>query len=295
MATRVEHEAEQHGRLLEDEFHTERHVYEPHKAGLPPMRSYLHELWRRRQFAFEMARTTLRAQNFNTALGQLWLLLNPLLLTCVYFLLVTILRDHSRGSVFFAHLMAGLFAYNFISTSLNQAGRSVTKGGRLVLNTAFPRTLLPLSAVLVSFLRFLPTLGIYAVMATVAHLPFGPHLLWAIPVFAIIAMFTAGMAMLIAALHVYFRDISSFLPYVMRIWLYASPILYYVEEVPDRYKPLIYANPLTPLLGSWSDVLILARAPRPGLLLMGAAWAFGALIVGMLFFISREREFAVRL
>ena len=149
MATRVEHEAEQHGRLLEDEFHAERHVYEPHKAGLPPMGSYLHELWRRRQFAYEMARTTLRAQNFNTALGQLWLLLNPLLLTCVYFLLIDILRDHSRGSVFFAHLMAGLFAYNFISTSLNQAGRSVTKGGRLVLNTAFPRTLLPLSAVLV--------------------------------------------------------------------------------------------------------------------------------------------------
>jgi hypothetical protein len=72
----------------EDEFHADHHVYEPHRVGLPPMRSYLRELWRRRQFAFEMSRTTLRAQHFDTAFGQLWLVLNPLLLTCVYFLLV---------------------------------------------------------------------------------------------------------------------------------------------------------------------------------------------------------------
>jgi teichoic acid transport system permease protein len=295
MATRVEHEAEQHGRLLEDEFHAERHVYEPHKAGLPPMGSYLHELWKRRQFAFEMARTTLRAQNFNTALGQLWLLLNPLLLTCVYFLLIDILRDHSRGSVFFAHLMAGLFAYNFISTSLNQAGRSVTKGGRLVLNTAFPRTLLPLSAVLVSFLRFLPTLAIFAVMATIAHLSFGPHLLWAVPVFAIIATFTAGMAMLIAALHVYFRDVSSFLPYALRIWLYASPVLYYYNEVPTHLKHIIALNPLTPMFAAWSEVLIAGHRPSLHFLVWGLAWAVAALLAGGLYFISREREFAVRL
>ena len=198
--------------------------------------------------------------------------------------------------MFFAHLMAGLFAYNFLSTSLNQAGRSVTKGGRLVLNTAFPRTLLPLSAVLVSFLRFLPTLAIFAVMATIAHLPFGPHLLWAIPVFAIIAMFTAGMAMLIAALHVYFRDVSSFLPYALRIWLYASPVLYYYAEVPQHLKHIIAAEPPHP------DVRRLERGPHrrspPGDPPPGAGGWPGPSppsLVGGLYFISREREFAVRL
>jgi len=108
-------------------------------------------------------------------------------------------------------------------------------------------------------------------------------------------IFATGVATFVSAAQVYFRDVSSFLPYVMRIWLYASPVLYYVEEVPKRYEPLIYANPLTPLLGSWSDVLILARAPNPHLMLAGAAWAVVAFVVGMLFFISREREFAVRL
>ena len=73
----------------------ERHVYEPHRVGLPPLRPYVRELWRRREFAFELARTKLRAQHFDTAFGQLWLVLNPLLLGGVYFLLVDILR---RGS-----------------------------------------------------------------------------------------------------------------------------------------------------------------------------------------------------
>jgi teichoic acid transport system permease protein len=295
MATRVEHEAEQHGRLLEDEFHTERHVYEPHKAGLPPMGSYLHELWRRRQFAFEMSRTTLRAQHFNSALGQLWLVLNPLLLTAVYFLLIDIVHTGSRGATFFAHLMAGLFAYNFVSTSLNQASRSVTKGGRLVLNTAFPRTLLPLSAVLTAFLRFLPTLLLYAVMHEIAGLPVGPSLLWAIPIFATIVVFTAGVSMLIAAAHVYLRDISSFLPYMTRIWLYCTPVLYYYDEVPSHLRWIIDLNPLTPMFTAWSEVLNQGHAPSAHLLLWGLAWAVVAVVAGGLFFISREREFAVRL
>ena len=85
--------AQQH----EDEFTSEHHVYEPHKVGLPPMGSYIRELWRRREFAREMSRTQLRAQHFNTMFGQLWLVLNPLLLAGVYFVLVDILRAGSRG------------------------------------------------------------------------------------------------------------------------------------------------------------------------------------------------------
>ena len=67
----------------EDEFTGERHVYEPHTVGLPPMRSDLRELWRRREFAVELSRTKLREQHFNTAFGQLWLVLTPRLLALV--------------------------------------------------------------------------------------------------------------------------------------------------------------------------------------------------------------------
>ena len=279
----------------EDEFSAEHRVYEPHRVGLPPLGAYLRELWRRRQFAFELSRTTLRAQHFSTALGQLWLVLNPLLLTCVYFLLVDILRSGTGGAPFFAHLMAGLFAFHFISGSLNQGVKSVVGGGRLILNTAFPRTLLPLSSVLTSFLRFLPCVFVYAVVHGIAGLPVGPQLLWVLPIFAIIASFATGLTMLVAAAQVYFRDVSSFLPYFNRIWLYGSPVLYYLYEVPKHLRHIIDLNPLTPMFGALNEVLGLGRAPSAGYMVWGLAWAVVAVVVGALFFISREREFAVRL
>jgi teichoic acid transport system permease protein len=279
----------------EDEFTGERHVYEPHSAGLPPLGSYVRELWRRREFALELSRTRLRAQHFNTVFGQLWLVLNPLLLAGVYFVLVDILRPRSGGLDFFAHLMACLFAYYFVSNSMREGVKSVVKGGRLILNTAFPRALLPLSSVLNSFIKFVPTIAIYAPVHVLAGLPFGPQLLWLLPLTALLVVLASGLAMLVSALQVYFRDLSNFLPYLLRVWVYVSPILYYAHEVPKRYDVILALNPLAPILTAWSDVLNAGHAPNPGDVALGAAWAFALFIAGALFFVSREREFAVRL
>lgn len=279
----------------EDEFTGQRHVYEPHRVGLPPLGPYVRELWRRREFAAELSRTELRAQHYNTVFGQLWLVLNPLLLACVYFVLVDIIRQRTGGVEFFAHLMAALFVFHFVSDAVRQAVRSVTSGGRLILNTAFPRTLLPLASVISAAKRFLPTLGIYVPVHLALGRPLGPELLWLLPVFALFLMIAMGLAMLVAAAQVYFRDLKSFLPYGLRVWLYASPILYFASEVPDPYRPILVVNPVAGLLTAWSDVLDRGVAPDAGALVVGAAWAVGLLVAGALFFISREREFAVRL
>jgi teichoic acid transport system permease protein len=278
-----------------DEFATEWNVYEPHRVGLPPLRAYLRQLWRRREFATELARANLRAQHFNTTLGQLWLILNPLLLAAVYFALVQIVGGGNRGAEFFAHLMLCLFAFRLVSTSVSEGARSVVSGGRLILNVAFPRTLLPLASVLTAFMRFLPTLAVYAVMHGIAGLPVGAHLLWALPILALLVVFGTGAAMFAAAAQVYFRDLTNFLPYFTRVWLYMSPVLYYAEEVPDRFRPILAANPLYPLLAGLSDVVNRGEGLSLQYLAAGAAWAIGAFLAGTLFFISREREFAVRL
>ena len=270
-------------------------VYEPHRVGLPPLGTYLRDLWKRREFAVELARTNLRAQHYNTAFGQLWLILNPVFLGLVYFGLVEIIGRGNRGTDFLAHLMLGLFAFRLVSTSVGQGARSVVGGGRLILNIPFPRALLPLASVLTAFMRFLPTLIVYAIVHAVAGLPVGFHLLWALPILALLTIFAAGAAMVAATAQVYFRDVSNFLPYFTRIWLYSSPVLYYAEEVPSRFKPIVAANPLYPLLSSLSDVVNLGEAPSAGMLAWGAGWAIAAFVIGALFFISREREFAVRL
>jgi teichoic acid transport system permease protein len=280
----------------EDEFTGERHVYVPHSVGLPPLRSYVRELWRRREFAFELARTKLHEQNFDTVFGQLWLVLNPLLMALVYFILVDILRaSDSRNSDFFAHLVAGLFAFQIIHNAMTVGVRSVTKGGRLILNSAFPRALLPLSAVITSFMRFLPMMLVYVPIHIASGLPVTPALLWVLPILALFLLLAAGLAMLVAAAQVYFRDLSNFLPYVLRIWLYVSPVLYFADEVPERYRWLLDVNPMGGLLTAWSDVLVAGEPPQAGAMLLGLVWGIGLFVAAALFFLSREREFAVRL
>ena len=182
-----------------------------------------------------------------------------------------------------------------MSTSVSSGAQSVVGGGKLILNTAFPRLLLPLESVLESFMRFLPTVAVYAVVHALVGLRVGPQLLWAVPIIALFTIFGAGAAMFTATSQVYFRDLSSFLPYFTRIWLYTSPILFYAEDVPERLRPILYFNPMYPLLGSLNDAVIEGRTPPFAYLAASLAWALGTILAGAAFFISREREFAIRL
>jgi teichoic acid transport system permease protein len=277
------------------DFTAERQVFEPHRVGLPPIVPYVRELWRRREFAFELSRTELRVAHFNTMFGQLWLLLNPLLLAGVYFVLVDILRRGHRPPGFFAHLVGALFAYYFVSDAVRHSVRSVTSGGKLILNTSFPRILLPLSSVITGVKRFLPTLLIYVPVHLLSHRPVGIHLLWLVPIALLMLLLATGLAMIVSAGQVYFRDLKNFLPYALRVWLYISPVLYVAHEVPKRYDVLLSINPLASMLTAWSDVLDRGATPAVHDLAVGTFWGVAVFIVGAVFFMSREREFAVRL
>lgn len=283
----------------QDDYLGEFHVYAPHKAGLPPLRAYFSELWRRREFAVEMSRAQVRASNANTVFGIFWNILNPILLATVYFLLVMVLsRGATRESWYFAYIVAGLFAYYFVSRSMSGGASSVTSAGRIIMNTAFPRLLLPLSAVSISFRRFLPTLLVYAVIALATGTGIPTTALLAIPMLVLLVMFATGMAMLLATVQVYFRDTKSFLPYVTRIWLYTSPILYPIEfydRLPEGLQVVAKLNPLYSLIGGWSDLLVRGQLIPASMWIGAALWSVGVLVVGALVFISRERDFAVRL
>lgn len=270
-------------------------VYVPHKVGLPPLGDYFRELWGRREFAVELARTKLRTQHYGTVFGTAWLILSPLMLGLVYFLLVSIIRGGERPEGFLAHLIGCIFAYYLFSDAVRPASRSVVGGGRLINNTAFPRSLLPLAAVGTSFMRFLPTIPVLLVILVATGRPIDANILWAFPIVAEILLLTTGVALLFAALQVYFRDLANFLPYLMRMWLYTSPILWTIDQIPEEHRWLVFLNPIAPMLGAWSDAVTAGTAPETSWLLGGLAWGLVALVAGFLFFISREREFAVRL
>ena len=269
-------------------------VFEPFRAGLPPLRRYWKSLWSRRTFIAEYSRSELREQHFDSVFGQLWLVLNPLLLSAVYYLLIVIIQGTS-DSARYAHLTATLFLFYLIANSLTGGVKSITAGQRLILNTAFPRIMLPISAVVIAIFKFLPTLVVFMVIRIVIGLPFTWEMLWAIPVLILIIFLALGLAITISCINVYFRDIASFLPYLTRTLLYLSPILYEASALKANVRALEVLNPLFPLLDSWSRTVVHGQAPQSSSLLQSLAWALGVLIIGSYFFLSREREFAVRL
>jgi len=286
---------------VQDEYLGEHHVYEPHRAGLPPLVPYFREVWRRRGFAFELARTTMHAANTDTMFGQLWLVINPLLLSGVYYLLTDILSKGNHPPNFFATLTSGLFLYYYITGCMSAGATSVTQGGRLILNTSFPKMLLTMSTSYTAFRRYLPTLLVYAVIHVIVIKTITWYALWMIPVLFIATLMGQGLANLFATLQVYFRDTASFLPYFIRIWLYISPVLWIIPKPGSETKlekavvHYGWVNPLFGPLAVQGQALVAGRAPSLHYVLYGAVWAVGLFVVGSLVFMSRERDFAVRL
>jgi teichoic acid transport system permease protein len=103
------------------------------------------------------------------------------------------------------------------------------------------------------------------------------------------------MAISISCTNVYFRDIASLLPYITRSLIYLSPILYEASTLSDKLRALEIANPIFYLLDAWSQVMVYAQSPSTSSILISLAWATLIFIVGTYFFLSRERDFAVRL
>ncbi|MEA2170131.1 MAG: teichoic acid transport system permease protein [Solirubrobacteraceae bacterium] len=272
----------------------ETHVYEPHVVGLPPLREYFRECWKRREFCIELANSKLRAQQFNTLFGQLWLVLNPILLAFVYFLLVDLIRKGRHPPEFIAHITVCVFAFYMVRHGIQDCSKSVVKGGKLILNTSFPRLLLPLADIYGGVKKFIPTMIIYIPIHFAFDRPTNFNTLWAIPLIGLFIVLTTGMGVFVAVVQVYFRDLANFLPYALRIMLYTAPVLYYANNLPARYKIMVDINPVGRLLACWDEVLQFGRTPP--LLWMGVAcfWAFGFLLLGMWLFLSREREIAVR-
>ena len=138
------------------------YTYEPFKKGLPNLNLYFREMWRRREFAFEMAAAESKSRNIESILGRVWTVLTPLLLAFVYFVLVFIIREKAVGPEFLVHLVAGVFLIHFISGAMNKGARSVTGSGKLVINRSFPKLLLPLTSTVSKFKEFLPSLFVLA-------------------------------------------------------------------------------------------------------------------------------------
>ena len=163
--------------------------------------------------------------------------------------------------------------------------------------------MLVLSSAIRSFWQYLPTIPVYIAVVVLgkAFIPAAKvhwltlALLWVPVVIFFLALTAFGIALFFATMNVYFRDTTKLLSYTTRIWLYMSPVLWEPTRLHGWHRIILYINPLGPALSSTSNIWIEGKAPTLSMLIGMMAWAIAALLVGSTFFISRERDFAVRI
>lgn len=226
----------------------------------------MRDLWARRDFAWYLATSNLKARNATTALGIVWWVLNPLLLSGVYFLVFGIIFSGGRrgNPEYLAYLMSGMFAYRFTSSVITRASNTIVNNSKLIVNMRFPRLLLPISSVIESGIGFLVSiLAFFAIIIPITGNWPGWSLLYFIPVFFFHIFFSLGLGALAARLAVPFRDVSNLIPYLLRIWLYISPIIWTIDQLeealdglPGWVEPLMNLNPMHHILLAYRTALL---------------------------------------
>jgi teichoic acid transport system permease protein len=258
--------------------------------------SYLGELWRRREFAWYLAMGKLRARNASTALGLLWWVLNPLLLAGVYFFAFGVILGTQRGDPnYLAYLVAGLFVFHYTTQSMTAGAASILNSGKLLVNLKFPRMILPISAIIEAGVGFLVSLVVFfALVIPLSDIRPTWSLAYVPPAFVLQTLFNVGLAAFIARLAVPFRDIGNLLPFLTRLWLYLSPVIWpisMIDKAPAWAQTLMHSNPMYWLLELYRGAL-LSRPISPEAWIISGAWALFALLLGVTLFVRQEGSMA---
>lgn len=272
-------------------------VYEATKTGIPPLRVYFRDFWARRPLLWHLARTKLKGDHYDTVLGQVWLILNPLLLAMVYLFVRAILRPMGTGEAQLAlidHLIMGVFFFRFASECLGANAKSILQNRQMVLNTGFPRLIFPISTVVQDFMEFVPTLGVYFLVHAYLDQPFTSALIYLPYIVFMMVVLNVGLTLFCAPVPVLWPDGAAVMPYLQRVWLYVTPVLFTVAEIPPGLVKYMWLNPLFPFFAALEEIFD-GYAPSPSYLLQASAWALGSLVVGLPVFLVKERRFAARL
>jgi teichoic acid transport system permease protein len=278
-------------------------------GGRPKLGEYLVELWQRRHFALELARSRFKAENEADRLGAAWIILRPLINAAVYGIVFgVILLGSSRPGNYVPFLVSGVFLFQFWASCFTDGARAIVNNMGLVTTLHFPRAMLPIAVVYQQVLGLLWM--VVALLGIVLVNGDPPRVSWplAIPALVLMALFNLGMAFIAARMTIHLRDIAQLIPFITRMFFYLSGIFVslaklagvdqsgHIKHLTTYY--IMEANPLyvfitltrVALLGPREDIVgHVYSAPR--MWGYAAAWGIGLLVVGFLFFWRAEDEY----
>jgi lipopolysaccharide transport system permease protein len=251
------------------------------------------ELWAYRELLYFFAWRDIKIRYKQTAIGAAWAVLQPLLAMTVFTLFFGKLAHiPSEGLPYQVFVYAGLLPWMYFAASLQNATNTIVENQRVITKVYFPRLVLPLSAVFsglvdfgISFLIFVLMMGYYHIRPTM-------HILW-LPAFLLLAVLTAlGVGLWLSALNAIYRDVRYVLPFMIQLWLFASPVIYPPELMSAKWRWLFGLNPMAGVIEGfrWS---LAGRGDPPGrLILVSSAIVLVILLGGLAFFQKMESTIA---
>jgi len=232
-----------------------------------------------------------------TALGVAWIILQPVISMGVFGVLFGVLLSVPSGGVPYPlFALAGLLPWSYFAASLTRSSSSIVDSAHLIGKVYFPRLTVPLAGVLSSLVDLgIAALVLIGLMACYGVTPSPTVLL--LPAFLVLAMSTAlGAGLWLSALNVRYRDVQQLVPFLVRTWMYLTPVVYASTLIPERYRFLLSLNPMTGVVEGFRWALLgrhLADArPSGGLFAASIIVALGVLISGLVYFRHTEDTFA---
>ena len=249
------------------------------------------ELFRYRGLIASLVARDLKARYRGSVLGFFWSFVNPLLLLLVYTFVFTVVLPGIRPTAlepFALFMFCGILPWAWFSSSLLESSNVLITGGNLIRKVLFPAEVLPIVTVLAGLAHFCLGLPILAAFLVYYRVPVVPtDLLW-FPVIVLVQLvLTLGLALLLSALTVHFRDIRDLLTNLLTLWFFATPIIYPMSMVPESMQRYLNLNPFTHLAVSYQEVLFIQGTftQWPRLLALGG----GSLLVFVLGYFVFDR------
>lgn len=252
------------------------------------------ELWAYRELAFFLGWRDVKVRYKQTSLGVAWAVIQPFVAMVLFSLVFGRLAGikGSPGVPYPLFVFTGLLPWQYFASSLAQSSLSVVGSSTLVSKVYFPRLLLPLASVgvpLVDFLcAFIVLIGMFAWYGRAPAVT-----AIAIPLLLVLALLAAfGVGLWLSALNVRYRDVPYTIPYLIQLWLYATPVIYPVSLVPTRYQWVLALNPMTGVVDGFRWAVL--GGGQPHAWIYAVSGAVGAVFVasGLWFFKRVERRFA---
>lgn len=265
-------------------------VIEPSKSWVPLR---LGDLWQYRELLYFLTWRDVKVRYKQTLLGAAWAILQPLMTMLVFTLLFGQLAGiKSEGVPYPIFAFGGLLIWTFFSNSVTNSGNSLVGSANLITKIYFPRMIIPAAAVGAG----LVDLALAFVIQIVLMIYYRVHLTWAFamtPVLIILAALLAlGVGMWLSALNIKYRDIRYAIPFLIQLWMFASPIIYPLSMLPAKWQWLLALNPLTGIIQNFRIALFGNQAFEWKSLGISAVITVAVLIYSAFAFRRMERHFA---